>query len=219
MEIRSYLGIIGRYWWLVVLVSVAAAAASAVVDYVRTPSYTSHARVAVRPAPGLESDPRTVVDLMGQINRSVVGTFAQAFTSAEVKAEAVKSAGLSRAEADNYPLDANILPDSIVIEVSGSGPDPTVLANYINATVSAAVTNTKSLFRVIDLVPFEPAHPPESPSSPTPSRDIPTGAALGLAVGLLLALTLDYMRGPRVVAPPVANVPGRISPYLEADRS
>ena len=58
-----------------------------------------------------------------------MGTFAQALTSEAIKATARQQAGLSPADADYYVLEANPLPDTLVIEISGKGPDPNLLAS------------------------------------------------------------------------------------------
>ena len=88
-----------------------------------------------------------------------------------------------------------MLPDTVVIQVTGTGPDRQVLADYLNATVSATITGTRDLFKVVVLQSLEAAIPPQDPVSPQPSRDIPLGIALGFLIGALLALALDYMRG------------------------
>jgi len=186
-----------RYWFVVVLVTLVSGATAAFLVSVKRPIYSANARVATRPAAVL-SDTRTIVDLLGQMTaRSVTGTFAQAFTSSDVKAAARQVVGLSEEDAADYPLEANILPDSLVLEVSGTGPDAGTLVNYINATVDATVQRASTLFRVVDLVPLDPAHFPQAPTSPQPSRDIPLGIALGLLLGTMLALTVDYFRTPR----------------------
>ncbi|HYP21589.1 MAG TPA: Wzz/FepE/Etk N-terminal domain-containing protein [Chloroflexia bacterium] len=195
MEVRTYLGIILRYWWVVLLLTLAAGGSAAALVSIRTPSYTTHARVVARPSTTL-TETREIVDMLGQMGtRQLSGTFAQAFTSAQVKAEARQEAGLSEADAADYPLEANVLPDTTVIEISGKGPDPVVLAKYLNATVQATVSSTKELFRVMDLVPLEAAAVPAEPTSPQPMRDIPLGAGLGFGLGIMLALAIDYLRG------------------------
>lgn len=197
MEIRAYLRTIARYWFIIVLVTLISGATAALLVSVKQPIYSANARVATRPAPNLD-DTRTIVDLLGQMTaRSVTGTFAQAFTSSDVKLAARQDAGLSAEEAADYPIEANILPDSLVLEVSGTGPDPEILVSYLNATVGAAVERAPTIFRVVDLVPLDLARLPETPTSPVPSRDIPLGVALGLLLGVLLALTLDYFRAPK----------------------
>ncbi len=195
MEIRTYLSIIGRYWWVIALVVVGAMGGAAALDAVKAPVYTTHARVVVRPKPGI-TDERTLADILGQLAALyLANTFAQTFTSAQVKADTLKALNVSSGQVQSYTLAANRLPDTIVIDVNGSGPDPTFLANYVNATVTAAVNDSRDLFRVVEMMPLDAAAIPRQPSSPVPTRDIPTGAALGLAIGVLLVLLIDYLRG------------------------
>ena len=145
MEVRAYLRTLARYWFLIVLVAIVSGGTAALLVSVKTPSYSASARVTTRPSTVL-SDTRTIVDLLGQMaSRSVTGTFAQVFTSSEVKAAARQAANLSADAAGDYPIEANILPDSLVIEVSGSGPDPGMLVNYINATVDATVQRSHDI--------------------------------------------------------------------------
>ncbi len=92
-----------------------------------------------------------------------------------------------------------MLPDTAVIQVNASGPDPVVLTNYVNGTITAAVSRAHNIFKVVDLVPMEQAQVPTAPSSPTPSRDIPLGVGVGFALGILLAIALDYLVGSRGV--------------------
>jgi len=141
------------------------------------------------------TDTRTAVDLVGQIGfRYISGTYAQAFTSYSVKQAARQAAGLSSEEAARYPLEANALPDTVVIELSGQGPDRQVLARYLDATVSSTISDTRTLFQVMELQPLEPAQVPSSPGSPQPVRDVALAAGLGFALGVLLALAIHYLR-------------------------
>ncbi|HEX8597892.1 MAG TPA: hypothetical protein VF952_05175 [Chloroflexia bacterium] len=199
MEVGTYLRIIARYWWVILLSMLAAGGGAALLDSVRTPRYSVQARVAARPAAVL-SNTVTIVDLVGQLgSRHVTGTLAQTFTSADVKTAAREAAGLNPDEAHLYDLEANVLPDSSVIAVSASGPDPQALALYLNATISNTVSKAHQYYSVIDLEPLEMASPPIEPTSPVPARDIPMGVALGLALGVLLAIALDYLVGSRGV--------------------
>jgi tyrosine-protein kinase len=197
MEIRTYFRTILRHWFIIMLVATLAGGTVAIMTKMKAPSYKTSARVVARPVASI-NDARTVVDLVGQMAaRSVVGTFAQLFTGTDVQNRAVQAAGLSPAVAQDYSIDAAILPDSLVIEVTGTGPDPVVLARYVNATVSAAVQYSPSLFQVVELAPLQPATVPDTPISPQPARDIPLGIGFGLLLGVLLALTFDYLRTPK----------------------
>jgi uncharacterized protein involved in exopolysaccharide biosynthesis len=211
MEIRTYLSILLRYWWVILGLTCLGGVAAALYDRAQTPLYTTTVRVTMRPS-GLVTEPRDVVNLIGEIGgRYLTGTFAQTFTSDQVKAEARKATNLSDQDAAAYNLDANVLPDSTVIELRGTGPNPTTLVNYLNATVAATVSNTKDLFRVVDLVPLDTPTVPDTPTSPTPARDVLGASGLAFGLGVLLALAIDYLRRQRpvVASPATAAVPGR----------
>jgi uncharacterized protein involved in exopolysaccharide biosynthesis len=196
-----------RYWFVIVAAMVLAGGAAVALVNLRDPTYSAHALVAARPASAI-TDTRTIVDLVGQMgDRRVTGTLAQAFTSSQVRTEALTAVGLSAEAAKQYRVEANVLPDTHVIEVSGSGPDPNTLATYLNATVTAGMARSQGIFRVIDLERLEPARPPEQPSSPVPSRDIPLGVGLCLLLGILLAFLVDYLRGPRGVSGELRALP------------
>src|SRR5438477_4651534 len=99
---------IARYWWVVLLAVAAAGAGAALFDSLRQPEYSGYARVLVRPSSKV-SDGRLLVDLVGQVGlRYVTGTFAQTFTSEQVKSAAREATGLSATEAARYPLLANV---------------------------------------------------------------------------------------------------------------
>ncbi|MEO8288305.1 MAG: Wzz/FepE/Etk N-terminal domain-containing protein [Chloroflexota bacterium] len=197
MEVSAYLKIIARYWWVILLAAIVSTGAAVTITVVKSKSYTANARVLAQPASVL-TDTRSLVDMTGQVGyRSVMNTFAQVFTSADVRTEALKAAGIDPANALDYPIEANVLPDSSVIQVSARGHDPLALSDYVNATVDAAVRRGSELYRVIELVPLDRATVPVLPTSPVPSRDIPVGAGLGLALGILLAFAIEYMRTPR----------------------
>src|SRR4051812_8227397 len=192
MEIMTYLKIALRYWWVILLTMLVSTGVAAAVTMTKSKSYTAHSRVIAQPSTVL-SDTRTLVDMSGQIGtKSVMGTLAQVFTSAEVRSEALQKVGMSQEQGLNYPVQANVLPDSSVIDVSATGRDPVLLANYVNATAEAAIKRGSAVFRVIDLTPLEQATVPQVPTSPVPTRDIPLGAGLGLVLGVLLAFATDY---------------------------
>jgi uncharacterized protein involved in exopolysaccharide biosynthesis len=178
MELKTYLRIMARYWFVIVAAMVLAGGAAVALVNLRDPTYSAHALVAARPASAIT-----------------------------VRTEALTAVGLSAEAAKQYRVEANVLPDTHVIEVSGSGPDPNTLATYLNATVTAGMARSQGIFRVIDLERLEPARPPEQPSSPVPSRDIPLGVGLGLLLGILLAFLVDYLRGPRGVSGELRALP------------
>jgi len=198
MEVLTYLKIIARYWWLILLATLVSTGVAAGLSFTKAKSYSTQALVVVRPATGVLTHTNDLVNMMSELGtRSVLGTFAQVLTSGGVQQTAEAAVGLNPTSALDYPLEANVLPDTTVIAVTGKGHDPKLLADYINATVDAAVANSTDMFQVLELHSLQSAAVPATPTSPNPSRDIPIGALLGLGLGIMLALALEYLRNPR----------------------
>ena len=198
MEVVTYLKIIARYWWLILLATVVSTGIAAGLSFTKAKSYSTQALVVVRPATGVLTHTNDLVNMMSELGtRSVLGTFAQVLTSGDVQRTAEAAVGLNPTSALDYPLEANVLPDTTVIAVTGKGHDPKLLADYINATVDAAVANSTDMFQVLELHSLQSAAVPVTPTSPNPSRDIPIGTLLGLGLGIMLALALEYLRNPR----------------------
>ncbi len=198
MEVVTYLKIIARYWWLILLATVVSTGIAAGLSLTRAKAYSTQALVVVRPATGVLTHTNDLVNMMSELGtRSVLGTFAQVLTSGGVQQTAQAAVGLNPTSALDYPLEANVLPDTTVIAVTGKGHDPKLLADYINATVDAAVANSTDMFQVLELHSLQSAAVALTPSSPNPSRDIPIGALLGLGLGIMLALALEYLKNPR----------------------
>ena len=157
MEITTYLKIIARYWWVILLTTLVSAGVAFAITEIKSKTYAVHVRVVAQPA-SVVSNTNELINMEGQIGtREVMGTLAEAFTSADVQSNALQAAGMSATQALDYPIQANGLPDSSVIEVSGTGHDPNLLTSYVNATVDAGVKYGSSIYRVIDLVPMERA--------------------------------------------------------------
>jgi capsular polysaccharide biosynthesis protein len=194
MVLLSYLRILGRYWWVLVLATMVTTGAAMIFVTVSQPVYSAEVRVVAVPSSRL-SDPRQLVDMTSQLGvRTVMGTLAHTFTSAQVKQEAQAATNLTVESAADYRLEADVLPETSVIRVSGQGPDAGVLARYINATVEAAVRSSRELFRVIDLHLLEPATAPELPTSPNRGRDLLAGFGIGLVLGMLLTFAIEAAR-------------------------
>src|SRR6476646_10000526 len=152
MEVVTYLKIIARYWWLILLATVVSTGIAAGLSLTKSKSYSTQALVVVRPATGVLTHTNDLVNMMSELGtRSVLGTFAQVLTSGGVQQTAEAAVGLNATSALDYPLEANVLPDTTVIAVTGKGHDPKLLADYINATVDAAVANSTDMFQVLEL--------------------------------------------------------------------
>lgn len=205
MEIRHYLAILRRYIWLVAGLTLVAALGAFLVDSVRVPTYQVQVRVALRPSPTL-TEPGTTVDMVYYLGtRAVSGTFAGLVPSVAGREDVHQKAGMSAEMAAGYSFRASVLPDSMLLQVSGSGPHPGALVNLLNAVLDALIRNGHDLYPMVELVLLDPGGGHPTQVAPHPTRDVALALALGLAAGILLAMALAYLTTPLV---PVENPAG-----------
>jgi diguanylate cyclase (GGDEF)-like protein len=88
------------------------------------------------------------------------------------------------------------LPDSSVLELTVSGPNPQLTAQLANAIGFQSITFTRSLNSIYEMNLLDTAVPPEVPISPEPLRDGVVAVFLGLAVGAILAILSEQIRFP-----------------------
>lgn len=196
MELRLYLRMLQRSWWMVLLTGLAALSVALLSLYMATPLYRATARFIVVPNASL-TESRDVVDSLATLDRrSVVSTYAEVLESQRVYNDVVAS---MQAQPDNlatYTRAAVVLPDAFVVELSASGPDPEVAAVLANNIGQQAIAYSKSINQVFDLVFLDPATPPAVPYSPQPLQEASLALGLGLVVGGLLAFGREQLRTP-----------------------
>jgi diguanylate cyclase (GGDEF)-like protein len=129
--------------------------------------------------------------------RSVVATYAEIMNSNRVFDGASAAMNLDPVIlSETYELQAVVLPDASVLELSVSGPDPQIAADLANAVGYQTINFTRSLNLVYDLNFLDTATPNLVPFSPEPLRDGIVAVVLGIGVGAILAVLSEQIRVP-----------------------
>jgi diguanylate cyclase (GGDEF)-like protein len=199
MEIKLYFRMLQRGWWLIVLVALIALFASLTVSYITAPQYKATARFIITPGSLLtsEGDPQTVIAGLETLDLpSVVATYTEVMNSQKILAEALNSLGIKNFVPKEYTILAVVLPESSVLELNVTGPDPVLISNMANAIGYQAILFTRSINRIYELNFLDQAVVPETPISPKPLRDAGLSLLLGLAGGAVLAILSEQIRVP-----------------------
>lgn len=193
MELRLYLSILRRYCWLIAGITLVAGVAALVFDNMRAPTYQVQARLALRPAQTL-ADPGATINMMYNLgSRAISGTFAGLVPPTVGQEDVRTKVGLSPEAAAKYSFQASVLPDSMLLQVSGSGPDPAILASFMSAVLETLVRDAHELYPTVELVPIDRHIATPALVAPRPMRDVPLAIAVGLAAGVLLSMALAYL--------------------------
>lgn len=197
MEVQLYFRMLLRNWWLILLTAVVALAVSLTISYLAIPQFNAVARFIIVPSSSLTSGADVVRSLDTLDRRSVVATYAEVMNSSRILENAANFLNLdATAILKDYSIRAVDLPDSSVLELTVSGPNPQLAAQLANAIGFQSITFTRSLNLIYELNFLDTAIPPELPFSPEPLRDGAVAVFLGLAVGAILAVLSEQIRVP-----------------------
>jgi len=196
MELRLYLRMLQRGWWIIALTALVALSVALLVDYLAPPMYQTNARFVVSPNPESVSGRDVVSSLATPDKRSIVSTYAEFLNSERIYMETVKSLGMDPETLADYSHNAVVLPDANILELTVIGPDPAMAALLDNSLGQRAIGEIKQIYRVYDIRFLDPALPPEKPFSPNPGRDAILALMLGALVGGALAILKEQVQAP-----------------------
>jgi capsular polysaccharide biosynthesis protein len=197
MEIKLYFRMLQKNWWLILLTAMTALTVSLAISYAAVPQYRSIARFIIIPSSTLTSGADVVRSLDTLDRRSVVATYAEVMNSSRILEGSANFLGLdANTIIKDYKIQAVDLPDSSVLELTVSGPNPELAAQLANAIGFQSITFTRSLNLIYELNFLDTAIPAELPFSPEPLRDGLVALLLGIGIGGVLAVLSEQIRVP-----------------------
>lgn len=199
MEIKLYFRMLQRGWWLVALVALVSLLASLTVSFLAIPQYKTTARFIITPGSLLtsEGNPETVIAGLETLDLpSVVATYTEVMGSQRILVNSLSFLGVENFVPKEYSIDANVLPESTVLELTISGPDPRLVTDLANAIGYQTILFTRSINRIYELNVLDEAVQPLTPYSPIPLRDAGLSLLLGLVGGAVLAILSEQIRIP-----------------------
>jgi len=194
MEIKFYLRIIQRSWWMIVISALVATNLSLAYSYYFvTPMYESVARFIV--SPNLQStDSRDLVNSLEALDkRSIIATYAEVLNSSQIVESAIQLLQANPDEFSEYTTSVTVLPDASIIRFSVQGPDPEVAAMLANGIGQYAINVVKNLYVVYDINFLDKAIASEEPYQPQPLQDAGLALLAGLMLGVGLAIFRDQL--------------------------
>lgn len=199
MELRIYLQMLLRSWWIVILTALSALAIALAAIYFVSPIYKATTRLIVSPNFEVieEAEPFAIVDSLNALDRrSIVATYAEVINSIKIFEQAVNGLGMTLSSVEDYRYSTVVLPDANILELSVEGPDPRVVTQLTNSIGAYAMDYIQDLYGVYTVDVLDPATIPVLPIRPQPVRDTSLALALGLIVGAVLAILREQVRTP-----------------------
>jgi len=191
MEMRFYLRIIRRGWWLILIAALVAVNFSLVYSYYLTrPTYEAVARFIV--SPNLQNiESRDLVSSLEALDkRSIISTYAEVLNSHEIIDSTLILLGVNPVQFNAYNTFVTVLPDANIIRFSVQGPDPDVAAMLANGIGQTAIDFISKLYIIYNIEFLDQALVPTEPIQPKPVQN----AALALLVGIVVGVGLTIFR-------------------------
>jgi diguanylate cyclase (GGDEF)-like protein len=197
MEIKMYLRMLQRGWWLVVLCPLIAMAVSLTFSYISKPTYAATARYVVSPDAAVSVGASDVLNSINTLDkRSIVTTYAAVLNSDTIFSQALVDLNLDSVQVDGYLRSAIVLPETNVLEVSVQGSDPQITMMVANSIGKQAVTYIDGLNQGFNIRVLDPAQMPTVPISPQPVRDVSLAIVFGMVLGVSLAIIREQLISP-----------------------
>ena len=197
MEIKLYFRMLQRGWWIITVTTLVAILVTLVASYLATPIYRATSRFVISPSATFVSEGNNVLNSLATLDkRSIITTYAEILNSPRIHRDTFKLLNLNEADLQDYTYTAVVLPDTNIIEFSVEGPDPQTVTLLVNAIGEHVVEYVQGLYLVYEMTLLDPSVVPVIPISPQPARDAGVALVVGLALGVMLALTRELIQAP-----------------------
>lgn len=197
MEIKMYLRMLQRGWWLVVLCSLVAMAVSLTIGFISKPVYAATARYVVSPDAAVSQGASDVLNSINTLDkRSIVTTYAAVLNSDTIFTQSIVDLKLDPIQVVGYLRSAIVLPETNVLEVTVEGSDPQLTMLLANSIGKQAVNYINGLNQGFNIRVLDPAQMPLVPIRPQPLRDVSLAIVFGFVLGVSLALIREQLMSP-----------------------
>ena len=191
----DYLGALVRHWKVIAIATVSALIATLIITALQDRVYETSAHLIVAPATGTRDTSDVIRSVETLDRRTVVATFARMTSTPGVQRAIAASLRITPEQAAGFDTRASVVPNTNVIRISVSGPDPQLAAKIANAAANFTARQAEALYRIYALRILSEATAPEDATYPDPLRNLTIGLALGLFIGIAAALALERFRG------------------------
>lgn len=197
MELRAYIRILTRNWYLL-LICFAVTVAATIFFAMRQPKqYQANTTFVIRPHSSLIVEDEFVRTLDTLSRRTEINnTFAEVASSDFVKEEAAQKLGLSNSERKGLSVSGRVLAGTNILTIEVEGNDPDLVQAFAEAVSVETINFVNDLYDVFELEQLDAAERPNNPSSPNTTMNIMIGVVLGLVIGIVVVFLSEYLRAP-----------------------
>ncbi len=194
MELKRYLQIIGKGWWLILPAILVSVSVGLVITYTQSPTYRTEATFIVSPSAISSEDPDDIIRGLTSISKrdGIMATYVEIASSSTIRDTVYKELGLTKAQKEHLRISSEMIASTNIIEISAESNDPALAKKVADAVGEQTIKYVKGLYEIYDMKPLDPAYTPSTPSKPQKTENFILAALLGAIVGVGAAFILDY---------------------------
>jgi diguanylate cyclase (GGDEF)-like protein len=196
MEIRLYLQILKRGWWIIAMTVLAALNTSLLISYLTKPVYEAKSRFVVSPNAGAYQTSYDITSSMDTLDRrSIINTYKELLVSSTVYNSHPEIQKIPAEQlAKDFVISAVVIPDTNILELTVDGSDAQKITTVANAIGESALTYINKLYPVYNFAVLVPPSQPTSPIRPKPVQNAGFALIIGVILGAGLALLRDQLQ-------------------------
>jgi diguanylate cyclase (GGDEF)-like protein len=195
MEIKRYLQVILKGWWLILPTLLASVAFALVFTYSQTPIYRSQATFIVSPSDSVSKLTEVFwgVDTLSR-QAGVMGTYVEIATSSTILDAVYKEMGLTEDQLAHMDVSSELVSSTNIIEIAVESDDPLISKTCANLVGQKTIEYVSNLYETYDMRLLDGAYTPRSPSKPKKVQNLMLAAILGTSLGGGLAFVAENLR-------------------------
>lgn len=196
MELRHYIRMLGRGWWIIALAALSGLLLALARSYVTEPQYRTSTRLLLSPDLAQIQSGQELYAVTTLQNRSTVATISEIMKSGTEFKAIGQTLNLPPGEIFHYKNSAVTIPEASVLELFVDGPDPEITALLANNMAGRAIDYVNQTYPVYRLTVLDAALAPSVALTPKPLRDGMLSLILGGVLGAVLAVIQEQLRTP-----------------------
>jgi len=195
MELKRYLKVLFRWWWLALVAFLTVTTASMVFTYTQTPSYEATASLVVSPAAAVAELPEVRASL-SVLDTDIINTYAEIAQSRTILEQAWSDLDVPPETRWRFKARSSVLQQTNLVLITVAGPDPAIVHEATNAIARHTVDYVSNLYEVYELKLLDAAARPHSPVSPNKKLNLLLGFVLGIGTAIAFTFVAEYLRAP-----------------------
>jgi diguanylate cyclase (GGDEF)-like protein len=197
MELRIYLRILLRKWWIILPAFLITFTSTIVFTFTQAPTYEAVATFIVAPSSAF-ADVRSFTEGLERVSRrpEISTTYAEVAASRLIRREAAEELNLSQDQRQSLSVASQLVAGTNVIKITVEGGDPVLVRDFANVVGARTMAYVQELYEGYYMNPLDQASLPASPSKPNKKLNLALGTILGLALGGGLAFLSEYLQAP-----------------------